>query len=279
MTGRRPDHGAAARKLGDALRSLQQQSGRTLRSLETQVRISDSSLSRYFRGATVPAWTVVSDICRALGADPAEYRALWEAADRTRPDEPAGTRPDEPAGTGTGTGTADAAGPSRLPGLAGWPRLRGAVSSRWVTAAAAAAAGGLATALLLLLLPSQDAPGAAPAQGVTGSAGRSSDAGVLVHNVEKACQKPRTNECALSLAYSPYRPYVTSNSAGRVWHHDLLHARCTIANGVSVTDENHKHTSIWIQVTRNGEHLWLPGIRVRPDQLNQLTTVLPTCPS
>lgn len=51
MTGQRPDHGAAARKLGDALRSLQQQSGRTLRSLETQVRISDSSLSRYFKGS------------------------------------------------------------------------------------------------------------------------------------------------------------------------------------------------------------------------------------
>ncbi|MFD0227736.1 hypothetical protein ACWGPD_08710 [Streptomyces hirsutus] len=126
----------------------------------------------------------------------------------------------------------------------------------------------------LLLLPPQCGPGAMPALGSAAGTGTSSSAGVLVHNVETACQKPRTNTCALSLAYTPY---VTSNSADRIWHHDLLHARCTIANGVTVTDEKHKHTSIWIQVTRNGNHLWLPGIRVRPDHLNQLTTILPTC--
>ncbi|CAM5725511.1 hypothetical protein SHIRM173S_07613 [Streptomyces hirsutus] len=129
----------------------------------------------------------------------------------------------------------------------------------------------------LLLLPPQGGLGATPALGSAAGTGTSSSAGILVHNVETACQKPRTNTCALSLAYTPYRPCVTSNSADRVWHHDLLHARCTIANGVTVTDENHKHTSIWIQVTRNGNHLWLPGIRVRPDHLNQLTTILPTC--
>ncbi|MFE9727390.1 hypothetical protein ACFYQ5_28325 [Streptomyces sp. NPDC005794] len=120
-------------------------------------------------------------------------------------------------------------------------------------------------------------PGAA--QGSEEGADRTGNAGVVVHNVEKVCQGPRTTECALSLAYNPYRPYVTSNSADRVWHHDLLHARCTIANGVTVTDENHEHTSIWIQVTRSGKLLWLPGIRVHPDNLNQLTTTLPLCPS
>jgi hypothetical protein len=131
---------------------------------------------------------------------------------------------------------------------------------------------------LLLLLPFQAKPGAELTQGPE-AADTERHAGVLVHNVEKKCQAPRTNSCALSLAYNPYRPYVTSNSADRVWHHDLLQARCTVANGVAVTDENHKHTSIWVQVTRNGKHLWLPGIRVHPDHLNQLTAVLPTCTS
>ncbi|MFH8974985.1 helix-turn-helix domain-containing protein [Streptomyces sp. NPDC017890] len=266
MTGQRPDQRAAARRLGDALRSLQQRSGRPLRSLETQVRTSDSSLSRYFRGETVPTWPVVRDLCRALDADPSEYRALWEAASPTRHDEPAFIDSD----------SAESAGPSPLPRPARWRRLRGPWSRRRVIAAsaAAAAAGGLVTGLLLLL-PEQGEPGATSAQGAAVGAG--SSAGVLVHNVEEKCQEPRTNECALSLAYNPYRPYVTSNSAGRVWHQDLLQARCTVANGVTVTDENHKHTSIWIQVTHTGKHLWLPGIRVHPDHLNQLTAVLPPC--
>ncbi|MFI5903968.1 helix-turn-helix domain-containing protein [Streptomyces cyaneofuscatus] len=51
--GAAPDD-EAARRLGAELRALQQRSGRTLRDLETRVRISDSSLSRYFRGTTVP---------------------------------------------------------------------------------------------------------------------------------------------------------------------------------------------------------------------------------
>ncbi|MGW3590929.1 helix-turn-helix domain-containing protein [Streptomyces fungicidicus] len=263
MTGQPPDSRAAARKLGDALRNLQQRSGRTLRSLESQVRMSDSSLSRYFRGETVPAWPVVRELCRALGADPAEYRALWEAADASRRDEPVADDSDE------------APGAPAAPRPARQRRRHGPWSRRWiiVTAAALVAAGGLVTGLLLFSARSDR--GGAPAQGAAADAGRS--AGVVVHNVERTCQKPRTHTCALALAYSPYRPYNTTNAADRVWHHDLLQARCTVANGVTVTDENHKHTSIWIQVTRDGKHLWLPGIRVRPDHLNQLTTILPLC--
>ncbi|MFJ2821997.1 RICIN domain-containing protein [Streptomyces toxytricini] len=73
-----------ARRLGEALRALQQRSGMTLRDLERRALVSDSSLSRYFRGSTVPPWTVVRDVCRAMDADPADYRALWEAADHTQ---------------------------------------------------------------------------------------------------------------------------------------------------------------------------------------------------
>ncbi|WP_327436377.1 hypothetical protein OG279_36325 [Streptomyces sp. NBC_01201] len=144
------------------------------------------------------------------------------------------------------------------------------------------AAGALVTVgLLVFLWPSQttsDAdPAARSARGTNGVSGGSGHAGVLVHNVEEGCQRLRTTPCALSLAYNPYRPYDTANSAGRVWHHDLLRATCTVANGVTVTDENLKHTSIWIQITHHDEQLWLPGIRVHPSHLTQLTTVLPTC--
>ncbi|MER5198650.1 helix-turn-helix domain-containing protein [Streptomyces sp. NPDC002755] len=267
MTGQRPEQVAAARRLGEALRSLQQRSGHTLRALETQVRISDSSLSRYFRGQSVPPWPVVRDLCRSMGADPGEYRALWEAAGRTGADEAA---------------DADTPGAPPAPALPWRRRLRTHLSGRWALATAGVAVG-LAIGLLLTLLTVRHSPATPPAQG--GAAGPKDtstgygNAGVLVHNAEEECQKPRTHQCALSLAYDPYRPYVTANSADRVWHHDLLHARCRIADGVTVTDEKKKHTSIWIQVTRKGQHLWLPGIRVDPDSLNQLSTVLPRCPS
>ncbi|MFB7369521.1 helix-turn-helix domain-containing protein [Streptomyces sp. NPDC056222] len=84
MAADRPDDEDPARALGRALRALQRRSGCTLRSLETSVRISDSSLSRYFRGTTVPPWATVRDLCKALGGDPADFRLLWEAADRSQ---------------------------------------------------------------------------------------------------------------------------------------------------------------------------------------------------
>ncbi|CAM5525614.1 helix-turn-helix domain-containing protein [Streptomyces narbonensis] len=82
MAADRADDQDPARALGRALRDLQRRSGRTLRDLETSVRISDSSLSRYFLGTTVPPWATVRDLCEALGGDPSEYRLLWQAADR-----------------------------------------------------------------------------------------------------------------------------------------------------------------------------------------------------
>ncbi|MFF2302567.1 RICIN domain-containing protein [Streptomyces sp. NPDC058128] len=84
MAADRPDDREPAVVLGQALRDLQRRSGRTLRALEESVRISDSSLSRYFCGSTVPPWSTVHDLCRALDGDPAEFRHLWEAADRSQ---------------------------------------------------------------------------------------------------------------------------------------------------------------------------------------------------
>jgi hypothetical protein len=235
--------------------------------LESRVRISDSSLSRYFRGETVPVWPVVRDLCRAMGADPAEYRALWEAADRTRPREAEEVRTHSPAAA------AQVRGPGR------WWRWRGPLSRRGLVAVTltAAAVGSLVTAVLMTLLLPHGGSGTRPARGAPGGRGGGGIAGVVVHNAERACRKPRTHDCALALAYDPYRPYVRTNAAGRVWHRDLLDARCTVADGVTVTDENGKHSSIWIQVTRDGKDVWLPGIRVDPGDLNQLTRLLPRC--
>ncbi|MCX5388987.1 XRE family transcriptional regulator [Streptomyces sp. NBC_00094] len=117
MAADRPDDDDPARALGRALRDLQRRSGCTLRSLETSVRISDSSLSRYFRGTTVPPWATVRDLCEALDGDPTAYRHLWEAADRgqrrpvqgtvqgTGPDTGTDSGTGRDSGTGTGTGT------------------------------------------------------------------------------------------------------------------------------------------------------------------------------
>lgn len=153
MTNRPPAHSSPARQLGQALRELQRRSGRTLRALEQQVAISDSSLSRYFRGDTVPPWPVVRDLCRALGADPAGYRPLWEAAERTRPHE----APSPPTPDPTPTSTPQpAASPQRH-------HMRALLASRWAFAAAGAAIGVL---LALLALPALNgSPAAPPAQG------------------------------------------------------------------------------------------------------------------
>lgn len=264
MTGARPERDEAVRNLANALRALQQKSGCTLRGLETQVRISDSSLSRYLRGESVPVWPVVRDLCRAMGADPAEYRAVWEAADRSRRGEEDDSR------------APGAVAPPSRRGRAWWRRPGGGLTRAGVAAVAGAAtaAGSLVTWTLAALFLPLGGPGTQQAQGAAGGQG---EAGVVVHNAERACRKPRTHDCALALAYDPYRPYVRSNAAGRVWHHDLLQARCTVADGISVTDENGKHSSIWIQVTRDGEQVWLPGIRVARDELDQLARLLPRC--
>ncbi len=138
MTGLGGLNGSAAQQLGSALKALQRRSGRTLRSLESEVMISDSSLSRYLRGSTVPPWSTVRDLCRALGADPSEYRALWEAADRCQPKPPADAGP-----------PAAAEGRWRR-----WRRTAGLwASHRWVWAACGACVGLLCGCALALFGP------------------------------------------------------------------------------------------------------------------------------
>ncbi|GAA2241719.1 hypothetical protein GCM10010145_04730 [Streptomyces ruber] len=108
------DGTGAVRELARALREAWQRSGRTLRSLEAELPISDSSLSRYLRGTTVPPWNVVRDLCGALGVDSTAYRALWEAANRTQPATnpvPPATDPVPPAAD-PGPPTTDDAAPA-----------------------------------------------------------------------------------------------------------------------------------------------------------------------
>jgi hypothetical protein len=92
-----------------------------------------------------------------------------------------------------------------------------------------------------------------------------------VHNVEKACQKLRTLECALRVARSPYEPYADpGNSAGRTWHGDKLTATCVVTDGQLVTDEKGVSSRRWYRVEKaggggggKGFEGWLPGVRTR----------------
>lgn len=153
MTGGEGKSLTEVQQLGQALRVLQKRSGRTLRSLESEVMISDSSLSRYLRGSTVPPWATVRDLCRALGGDPADFRLLWEAADRCQPKPP--------AGDGRG-GEPEARAESRW---GRWRRTaRTRVRSHWMWAAAGTLAGLLLGAGMVLALR----PAGAPAQGSSG---------------------------------------------------------------------------------------------------------------
>lgn len=66
--------------LARALREMHKRSNRTLRAVERDISISDSTLSRYFRGKAVPSWSTVEKICASFGEDPAVVRRLWAVA-------------------------------------------------------------------------------------------------------------------------------------------------------------------------------------------------------
>ncbi|WP_306208839.1 helix-turn-helix domain-containing protein [Actinoplanes sp. RD1] len=66
--------------LAAALRLARERSGRTLRELQTVTYASDSALSRYLSGRSVPPWIVVSALCEAAGTDPGHLLPLWQRA-------------------------------------------------------------------------------------------------------------------------------------------------------------------------------------------------------
>ena len=71
-------------ELAAELRALREKSHRSLRELQQSTFASDSSLSRYLSGRTVPPWQVVEALCRLADRDPAELRAVWESARQAR---------------------------------------------------------------------------------------------------------------------------------------------------------------------------------------------------
>ncbi|MFE6686697.1 hypothetical protein ACFVFQ_09485 [Streptomyces sp. NPDC057743] len=98
---------------------------------------------------------------------------------------------------------------------------------------------------------------------------------LTVYNSEAACRAPHTLECALRLAEDPHRPYAApGNTAGRVWHGQVLAARCVITDGQLVRDEQGITSSRWYRVrTAQGAQGWLPGVRTRN------TREVPNCPT
>ncbi|MFE7317083.1 hypothetical protein ACFU7T_28885 [Streptomyces sp. NPDC057555] len=97
---------------------------------------------------------------------------------------------------------------------------------------------------------------------------------LVVYNSEAPCRTPHTLECALRLAKDPHRPYAArGNSAGRVWHGEVLAARCVVTDGLLVEDEQGITSTRWYRVrTAQGVEGWLPGVRTRN------TREVPVCP-
>ncbi|MBD0839751.1 helix-turn-helix domain-containing protein [Streptomyces sp. TRM68416] len=175
------DRLAAQRQLGAALRALQHRSGRTLRELEKQVPVSDSSLSRYFRGDAVVPWAVVVEICRALDGDPNEFRGLWETASALSPERVA---PPASAGEGDTPATAPVPLRQRLRRWAGRPRPRRRVIAVAISAAAVGAC--LAAYGVHVAADSTNANASRGAAGGGAPRGEPGKGRVVFHEAEKA---------------------------------------------------------------------------------------------
>src|SRR5881398_1831943 len=114
-----PESSTAANQAGNQLarhlRDLRESTPLSLRDLERQTHVSDSSLSQYLTGRSLPPWPVVETIGRLGGGDATELRALWEKArieqrrsrSQQRSSQPAAETDDSvPVSTGeTGPGT------------------------------------------------------------------------------------------------------------------------------------------------------------------------------
>jgi transcriptional regulator with XRE-family HTH domain len=67
------------------LRRLREASDLSLRELESRTHTSDSSLSRYLSGRSVPPWSVVQALSRVAGQNAEHLRDLWTAAKQWAP--------------------------------------------------------------------------------------------------------------------------------------------------------------------------------------------------
>ncbi|MCE4943259.1 helix-turn-helix domain-containing protein [Streptomyces noursei] len=272
-----------ARDFVSALRRMHGELGYSLQELAARLPASRSSLSRYLRGQSLPDERLLVQWCKLsfTGEDrlPALVELLHhaqEAADEAAPpatEPPAAAEPDAAAPTDREIAE-EVAGADPREAAPGRRRLRLVLAGLGTAAVLAGAA------FAVMALTGSDADGRVAGDGrASAAAGAGPAAGsarITVNNIERACRHSRTDYCALGLARDPYAPYLRPNVVGRVWHGDVLQAICKIADGISVTDEAGGHSSIWFRVDHDGGRAWMPGIRVRPGQLDD---ELPRCPN
>ncbi|MES4907053.1 MULTISPECIES: XRE family transcriptional regulator [unclassified Streptomyces] len=244
-----------------ALRHMHGELGLSLKELEDRLPASRSSLSRYLRGQSLPderllvQWGKLS--FTAEDRLPALVDLLHRANEATSADKA------EPL-VETDGASGPAAPPPSPEDRTSWSRRRLLLAAMGTAVVIAGA-----TATVIALRSSDD--------GLPASASAHlGNAGITVYNAERACQNKRTRDCALGLARDPYMAYRPANIVGRAWHGDVLRADCRIANGVTVTDEAGGHSSMWFRVSKDGKRMWVPGIRIHPEEVQY--TKLPNCP-
>ncbi|MFB7634070.1 helix-turn-helix domain-containing protein [Streptomyces sp. NPDC056149] len=253
-----------------ALRRMHGELGYSLQELASRLPASRSSLSRYLRGQSLPDERLLVQWCKLSFTGEDRLPGLVELLHRAQEAADEAPEPASVSGAEVDPSADDAQGaeePARVDPAEAAPgrrRLRLLLAGLGTVAVLAGAA------FTVLALTGSDAGGQVDTAGgpATGSAQ------ITVNNVERACQHSRTDYCALGLARDPYAPYLRPNIVGHVWHGDALHAICKIADGLTVTDEAGGHSSIWFRVDRDGGPAWMPGIRVRPEQLDN---GLPRC--
>ncbi|WP_314612976.1 helix-turn-helix domain-containing protein [Streptomyces stackebrandtii] len=256
MAAERPDDQEPARALGRALRDLQRRSGRTLRDLETTVRISDSSLSRYFLGNTVPPWSTVRDLCKALGGDPSEYRHLWEAADhsqrkpvRRQPAGDAGT--EATPGAGDGDGPSDAAPPEKA-------RRRFSQRRKHVAWAVAGAVIGLVIGAVsaVLLRPQAPTPGGSAPVGAQGASAASDVPRIFVSRATGAClddsldQGTRSFACN-GMSYQRWTMRTTADGGTQLRNHATGECLDHLPGGLATTACGASASQRWTVTARD----------------------------
>ncbi|WP_346096043.1 helix-turn-helix transcriptional regulator [Streptomyces olivaceiscleroticus] len=240
------------------LRHMHGELGLSLKDLEARLPASRSSLSRYLRGQSLPDERLLVQWCKLsfTGEDRLpELVRLLHLANEAAPTS-ATEHPENPDG-GETAGSAPERPPTSTARLK--PVLVG-VATAVVLAVAGVVTWGL--------IDDNNASGHGVSRETPAAKGTER---ITVHNVDKGCRPKRTRECSMGLAIDPYLAYRPSNIGGHVWHGDQLTAECRIANGVTVTDEAGGHSSIWFQVRQHGKKLWMPGIRIEPNQLQYST--------
>ncbi|MGW3007928.1 helix-turn-helix domain-containing protein [Streptomyces sp. NPDC001219] len=262
-----------------ALRRIHGELGYSLKELESRLPASRSSLSRYLRGQSLPDERLLVQWCKLSFTGEDRLPALVDLLHRAQPAADAGERAAERDGASDGEVQADAEGPAGGGAEAGATvaaRRRRRLAFTGAGTAAVLLAAALAVPALTGSNGSPDRSGDGRARGAEGAASATGSARITVHNIERRCQHRRTDDCALGLARDPYRLYRRSNVVGHVRHGEVLRAVCRIADGVTVTDEVGGHSSMWFRVDRDGAQVWVPAIRIRPEQVEN--TALPGCP-